>query len=126
MAFSEPSRPAFGRNRWNEAPWRKTQQPIRPTSPAATAAEPSEIQNLLDTVQRLSTKAGEVMDKLSALIDANSSSLTASLKNVETFTKTLADNSEPVGSFIRGAAELAHSLARFPLEWNHSSDKKSR
>jgi phospholipid/cholesterol/gamma-HCH transport system substrate-binding protein len=74
------------------------------------AAEHSDIQNLLENVQRLSNKAGDVMDKIDKLLDENSTTLTASLKNMETFTKTLADNSGPTGSFIRDAADVAHSL----------------
>jgi phospholipid/cholesterol/gamma-HCH transport system substrate-binding protein len=73
-------------------------------------AEPSEIQNLLENVQRLSTKAGDAMDKINKLLDENSTTLTASLKNMETFTKTLADNSGATGNFIRDAADVAHSL----------------
>lgn len=73
-------------------------------------AEHSEIQNLLENVQRLSTKAGDVMDKIDKLLDENSPTLTASLKNVETFSKTLADNSGATGNFIRDAADVAHSL----------------
>ena len=73
-------------------------------------AEHSDIQNLLENVQRLSNKAGDVMDKIDKLLDENSPTLTASLKNVETFTKTLADNSGATGNFIRDAADVAHSL----------------
>ncbi len=74
------------------------------------AVEPSEIQNLLENVQRLATKAGSFLDKVDKLLDDNSTTLTASMKNVETFTKTLADNSGPTGNFIRDAADVAHSL----------------
>ena len=74
------------------------------------AAEHSEIQNLLENVQRLATKATDMVGKLDKLLDANSDSLTASLKNVETFTKALADNSSPTGNLIRDAADVAHSL----------------
>ncbi len=74
------------------------------------AAEHSEIQNLLENVQHLAIKATDMVDKLDKLLDANSGSLTASLKNVETFTKTLADNSAPIGNLIHDAANVAHSL----------------
>jgi phospholipid/cholesterol/gamma-HCH transport system substrate-binding protein len=73
-------------------------------------AEHSEIQNLLENVQHLAAKATDMVEKLDKLLDANSDSLTATLKNVETFSKALADNSTPTGAFIRDAAELAHSL----------------
>ncbi|MCC3245348.1 MCE family protein [Methylocystis sp. WRRC1] len=73
-------------------------------------AERSEIQNLLGNVQHLSTKAAEVLVKLDKLLDQNSDSITATLKNAETFTKTLADNSSAVTAFMRDAADVAHSL----------------
>lgn len=74
------------------------------------AAEPSEIRNLVDNIQRLSTRASDVMDKLDKLIAENSGSLNASIKNVETFTKALADNSDPTGNLIRDSAAFMHSM----------------
>ncbi len=79
------------------------------TYPRITA-ERSEIQNLLENVQRLATKGTDMAEKLEKLLDANSASLTASIKNVETFTKALADNSGSTGSFIRDAADIVHAL----------------
>jgi len=73
-------------------------------------AERSEIQNLLGNVQQLSTKAAEVLVKIEKLLDENSVSITATLKNAETFTKTLADNSSTLSAFARDAADVAHSL----------------
>jgi phospholipid/cholesterol/gamma-HCH transport system substrate-binding protein len=76
-------------------------------------AERSEIANLLENVQRLSSRAIEMVDKLDKLLDANSSNITATLKNVETFTKTLADNSAPTGTFIRDAADNSAPTGTF-------------
>ena len=73
-------------------------------------AEPSEIQNLMENVQRLSTRATDVFDKVDRLLDANSASLTAAVKNAETFTKALADNSGNVGDLLTSASDLAKSL----------------
>lgn len=73
-------------------------------------AERSEIQNLLGNVQNLSTKAAEVLVKLDKLLDQNSDSITATLKNTEVFSKTLADNSQSITTFMQDAAEVAHSL----------------
>jgi phospholipid/cholesterol/gamma-HCH transport system substrate-binding protein len=66
-------------------------------------ADKSQIQNLLGNVQGLLTK----LDKF---LEENSATITDTLKNAKTFTQTLADNSQSVGSFIRDAADLAHSL----------------
>jgi phospholipid/cholesterol/gamma-HCH transport system substrate-binding protein len=73
-------------------------------------AEHSELQNLVDNVQTLTKRADEVLGKLDRVIDENGPALTASLKNVETFTKALADNANPLGSLVRDAADVAHSL----------------
>ncbi|MGJ0510383.1 MAG: MlaD family protein [Methylocystis sp.] len=73
-------------------------------------AERSEIQNLLGNVQNLSTKAAEVLVKLDKLLDENKDSISGTLKNAEAFTKTLADNSAQISSFIKDASEAAHSL----------------
>lgn len=73
-------------------------------------AERSEIQNLLGNVQNLSTKAAEVLTKLDRLIDENGPSISATLKNAETVSKSLADNSASISSFIRDASEVAQSM----------------
>ena len=48
---------------------------------------------MLVNVQSLSKKAADVLVKLDKLIDDNGPAITATLKNAETFSKTLADNS---------------------------------
>lgn len=73
-------------------------------------AERSEIQNLLGNVQSLSTKAADVLAKLDKLLDENSGTITATLNNTEVFTRTLADNSANISTFMKDAAEVAHSL----------------
>ena len=73
-------------------------------------AERSEIQNLLGNVQNLSTKAGDVLAKLDRLLDENGATITATLKNAEVFSKTLADNSQSITTFMKDAVEVAHSL----------------
>jgi phospholipid/cholesterol/gamma-HCH transport system substrate-binding protein len=73
-------------------------------------AERSDIQNLLGNVQKLSTKAAEALAKLDRLLEENESAITGTLRNAETFTKTLADNSNQISSFIKDASEVAHSL----------------
>ena len=90
------------------------------------AAEPSEIHNLMDSVQRLSTRASNVMEKLDKLIEDNSGALTASIKNIETFSQTLADNSEPAGSLIKDSAAFMHTLKPVAEKFDHlisSADK---
>jgi phospholipid/cholesterol/gamma-HCH transport system substrate-binding protein len=73
-------------------------------------ADRSEIQNILESVQNLTSRATDVMGKLDKFIDTNSPSLTTTIKNVETFSKTLADNSGNVKDLLVSAADLARSL----------------
>ncbi len=77
-------------------------------------AERSEIQNILENVQRLSTKATDVLEKVDQLLDVNSESIAATLKNTEKFTKTLADSSGEIDAFIRDMTELGHALKPLP------------
>ena len=73
-------------------------------------AERSEMQNLLGNVQNLSTKAAEVLVKLDRFLDQNEGTISATLKNAETFTKTLSDSSGQISAFIKDASDAAHSL----------------
>jgi phospholipid/cholesterol/gamma-HCH transport system substrate-binding protein len=74
------------------------------------AADRSEIQDLLESVQKLTTKASDTMDRLDRFLEGNSSSLSASIKNIETFSKALADNSDQAGAIFRDGAEVVRSL----------------
>lgn len=77
-------------------------------------AERSEIQNILESVQRLSARATDVLEKIDQVLDANSESIAATLKNTEKFTKSLADNSGEIDAFIRDMSEVGHSLKPLP------------
>ncbi|MBI1980829.1 MAG: MCE family protein [Methylocystis sp.] len=73
-------------------------------------ANPSEFQNLLVNVQNLSTKAAELITKVDKLVDDGGPALMATLKNAEKVSKTLADNSASIASFIRDASDVAQSM----------------
>lgn len=77
-------------------------------------AESSDLQNIIDSVQRLSKKATEALDKVDKLLDANSGTIAQTLKNAETFTKALADNSEDIGSVMHDLAAIGRSLKPIP------------
>jgi len=74
------------------------------------AAEHSEIQNLLETAQRVSTKATDVFDKLDRLLEANADTISATLKNVETISRAIAEDKPLIDAFLKDAADVAHSL----------------
>jgi phospholipid/cholesterol/gamma-HCH transport system substrate-binding protein len=73
-------------------------------------AERSDMQNLLGNAQQLSTKAAELLLKLDKFLDQNSAPLSATIKNAETFSKALADNSDNISATLKDLADVAHSL----------------
>jgi phospholipid/cholesterol/gamma-HCH transport system substrate-binding protein len=92
--------------------------PVLAAAPGQTypriEAESSDLQNIIDSVQRLSKKATEALEKIDKLLDANSGTISQTLKNAETFTKALADNSEDIGSAMHDLAAIGRSLKPIP------------
>lgn len=77
-------------------------------------AERSEIQNLLENIQQLATRATNVLEKVDKVLEANSETIAETLKNAEKFTKSLADKSGEIDSFIKDLAEIGQSLKPLP------------
>ena len=85
--------------------------PVPGTSYPIIFAERSELQNLLESVLRLSAKADSIMEKTDNLLGANSASITQTVHNVETFTKALSDNAPGVNTFLASMSEVGRTLA---------------
>jgi phospholipid/cholesterol/gamma-HCH transport system substrate-binding protein len=78
--------------------------------PPVINADRSDFQNLLENVQRLSAKADGVLEKADKLLGDNSPAITETLKNVDVFSKALADNSSGVGAALSGVADLGQKI----------------
>ncbi|WP_018264483.1 MlaD family protein [Methylosinus sp. LW4] len=76
--------------------------------------ERSEFQNILENVQKLSSTATEVLERVGKLLDANSQTISDTLRNTEKFTKALADNSGGIDSFIHDMSEISASMKPLP------------
>ena len=87
-----------------------TLEPGADGSPPVINADRSDFQNLLENVQRLSAKADDLLGKANKLIDDNSASITDTLKNADTFSKALADNSSGIGAALKGVAVLGDKI----------------
>lgn len=97
------------------------------TGGSATAAEPvlngaalpeiiaerSDFQNILETMQNLSGKLDKVLDKTDRLVDENAGTITSILKNVDSFSKSLADNSTGLQEFATTLGDMSRSLKPF-------------
>ncbi|HEX3495789.1 MAG TPA: MlaD family protein [Methylocella sp.] len=72
--------------------------PTSPQRPGVIVAELS--QDLVASAQRVATQASDFLTKTTRLIEDNSASITASVKNVEKFSDALAANSDGLKDFI--------------------------
>jgi phospholipid/cholesterol/gamma-HCH transport system substrate-binding protein len=78
--------------------------------PGVIVAERSQFQDLIATAQRIAAEATDFFDKTNHLIDENSASITASVKNAEKFSDALAANSDGLKDFMGAIADAGKSL----------------
>ena len=72
---------------------RRLQDRAEPGAGSAIEAAPSQFQDLMAAAQKIAGKADIFLDKANKLLDDNASALTATAKNVEALTATLAEAS---------------------------------
>jgi phospholipid/cholesterol/gamma-HCH transport system substrate-binding protein len=78
--------------------------------PAIINADRSELQNIMETVQRLSGRMDGILDKADKLLAENTGPIASTVKNVETFSKALADNSDGVKSFMSAMSDVGTTI----------------
>ncbi len=78
--------------------------------PPIIIAEPSELQNIMESVQSLSAKAESVLGKVDKLLSDNSAAIDDAVKNVDTFSKALSDNSSGINSALAGLSDLGKKI----------------
>jgi phospholipid/cholesterol/gamma-HCH transport system substrate-binding protein len=86
-------------------------QPGADGAPAIIKAERSDFQNLLETVERISGKADDVLTKVNKVIDDNSGAIGDTLHNVDEFSKALNENSAGLKTFLASVSDLGQKLA---------------
>jgi len=88
---------------------------------ATIYSERSELQNLVDGARDTVTQAAQTLHRLDDLMRANEGSVTATIKNVQTFTQALSDNSGNVSEFLKTTGEAAKSISRLSDNLNGMS-----
>jgi len=81
-------------------------------APPIIVAEPSELQNIMESVQSLSAKAESVLEKADKLLSDNRVAIDDAIKNVDTFSKALSDNSAGISSTLADFDSLVKSVDR--------------
>ncbi|HXN88541.1 MAG TPA: MlaD family protein [Methylocella sp.] len=71
--------------------------------PAVIVADRSDYQDLVETARRVAAQASDLLTKTNRLIDDNSASITALVKNAEKFSDALAANSDGLKDFAAAA-----------------------
>jgi phospholipid/cholesterol/gamma-HCH transport system substrate-binding protein len=84
--------------------------PTSPQQPGVIVADSSEFQDLIATARRVAAQASDFFTKTNRLIDDNSASITATMKNAEKFSDTLAANSDGLKDFMGAIADVGKSI----------------
>ena len=81
--------------------------------PVIYAGQSVQLQDILDSVATLSTKATLVLDDADKIVAENSPTIHSALANVDQFPKALADNSAGVDAALKSVANSASRSARW-------------
>ena len=79
-------------------------------------AERSDFQDLLETVQRLSGKADAVLNNVNAILTDNKDQLGDTIKNIQIFSKALADNSPNISAFLGAVGDVSQRISSLAIK----------
>lgn len=74
-------------------------------------ADRSDFQDIVETVQRLSGRADNVLARLEKVVGDNEGSLGNTIRSAEVFAKALADNSAGVGAFLASVGDTSQRIS---------------
>lgn len=77
---------------------------------AVIQGDRSDFANLINTGTRIAAHADDVLDKVNRALDANVGAVNNTLKNVEVFSKALADNADGVRDFLAATADVGKAI----------------
>jgi phospholipid/cholesterol/gamma-HCH transport system substrate-binding protein len=84
--------------------------PTSPQKPGVIVADRSDFQDLVETARRVAVQASDFFTKTNRLIDDNSASITATMKNAEKFSDALAANSDGLKDLMGAIADVGKSI----------------
>jgi phospholipid/cholesterol/gamma-HCH transport system substrate-binding protein len=94
--------------------------------PVIYAGQSIQLQDILDSVAGLSTKATAVLDDADKIITDNSPTIHSALANVDQFSKALADNSAGVDAALKSVGELGKQIGPLATRLQTLSDDADR
>ena len=78
--------------------------------PPSIDGDPSSINELVATVNAVAARTDRILTQLEEVVEANTGSVNATLKNAEVFSKALADNADGVDRLLASAESMAKSV----------------
>jgi phospholipid/cholesterol/gamma-HCH transport system substrate-binding protein len=94
--------------------------------PVIYAVQSVQLQDILDSVAALSTKATTVLDDADKIIAENSPTIHSALANVDQFSKALADNSAGIDAALKSVGELGKQIGPLAARLQTLSDDADR
>jgi phospholipid/cholesterol/gamma-HCH transport system substrate-binding protein len=79
--------------------------------PAILTADQSSVTNLLSTADRILKRADDAIGELQGFIVDARAPLTNTVRNAETFSKSLADNAKGIDQFLKSVSQLSDSVS---------------
>ncbi len=83
---------------------------------ATLFAERSDFQDILETAQRLSAKLDGILTRVDKIIGDNEAQIGNVIKNVESFSKALSDNSAGVSAFLSAIGDTSQRISSLSLK----------
>ena len=78
--------------------------------PPVIHAEPSDFQDLMQSGREITRSAAETLERLNKLIDQNDDTISATIRNVESFSRALSDNAPGIDSFLEQVGQAAERV----------------
>jgi phospholipid/cholesterol/gamma-HCH transport system substrate-binding protein len=94
--------------------------------PVIYAGQSVQLQDILDSVAALSTKATSVLDDADKIIADNAPTIHSALTNVDQFSKALADNSAGVDAALKSVGEIGKQIGPLAARLQTLSDDADR
>jgi phospholipid/cholesterol/gamma-HCH transport system substrate-binding protein len=94
--------------------------------PVIYAEQSVQLQDILDSVAGLSTKATTVLEDADKIIAENSPTIHSALANVDQFSKALADNSAGIDAALKSVGELGKQIGPLAARLQTLSDDADR
>ncbi|HSP24942.1 MAG TPA: MCE family protein [Saliniramus sp.] len=73
-------------------------------------ADPSDFQDLIESARDIARATADTLDRINLLVDENDQTITATVQNVEQFSRALGDNAPAIDSFLAQVGQAAERI----------------